>query len=180
LFVHDGTPPKLDSGFFFRCEPCYRPAVLWNKLCRDVPRANAVRRGIWVCNLVILRLATQAMAGEPPERAAARARRLAEKRAKMEAAKVELAQRDAAADDEKASKVAIREQLKPRMEAWQKGKQVGRDSRLIYLCLCHCRLVGLCGGMRRGINALAVPVGMRSSVVLGLLNVCADGKLRCC
>ena len=42
----------------------------------------------------------------------------------MEAAKFELAQRDAAADDEKASKVAIRERLQPRMDAWQKGKQV--------------------------------------------------------
>ncbi len=67
----------------------------------------------------------QATAGEPPERAAARARRLAEKQAKMEAAKMELAQRDAAADSEKASKVAIRERLQPRMDAWHKGKQVG-------------------------------------------------------
>ncbi len=49
---------------------------------------------------------------------------------------MELAQRDAAADDEKASKVAIREALKPRMEAWQKGKQVGWDSGLRFMCVC--------------------------------------------
>ena len=89
-----------------------------------------------VLQTAYLRLATQATAGEPPERAAARARRLAEKQAKMEAAKVELAQRDAAADDEKASKVAIREQLKPRMEAWQKGKQVRWDTGLGLVHLC--------------------------------------------
>ena len=66
----------------------------------------------------------QYVAGEPPERTAARARRLAEKQAKMAAAAAEMAARDTAADDEKAAKVTIREQLKPRMEAWHKGKQV--------------------------------------------------------
>ena len=66
----------------------------------------------------------QYVAGEPPERTAARARRLAETRQKMAAASAEMAARDSAANQEAADKVDLREQLKPRMEAWHKGKQV--------------------------------------------------------
>ena len=66
----------------------------------------------------------QFKAGEPPERTAARSRRLAETQQKMAAASAEMAARDAAATQEAVNKVDIREQLKPRMEAWQKGKQV--------------------------------------------------------
>lgn len=66
----------------------------------------------------------QYVAGEPAERTAARNRRLAETKQKMAAASAEMAARDAAADREQTSKVDLREQLKPRMDAWQKGRQV--------------------------------------------------------
>ena len=73
----------------------------------------------------------------------------------VQAAKVELAQRDAAADDEKASKVAIREQLKPKMEAWQKGKQVSRAPGPANLCAPQ-QAVDFCTDMHWGIRAAAV------------------------
>ena len=77
-------------------------------------------------------MCTQYVAGEPPERTAARARRLAETQQKMAAASAEMAARDAAADQEKSDKVDLREQLKPRMEAWHKGKQVRGDGGAVW------------------------------------------------
>ncbi len=66
----------------------------------------------------------QATEGEPESRRIAREKRLATKAAQIETARQEMQQRESKAASDKQQKVALRDQIKPRMDAWSKGKQV--------------------------------------------------------
>lgn len=61
--------------------------------------------------------------GEPEVRRLAREKRLAAKQSAIDAARNQMQTREAAAEAEKAQKVDLRDQIKPKMDAWSKGKQ---------------------------------------------------------
>jgi hypothetical protein len=61
--------------------------------------------------------------GEPEARRIAREKRLAAKQAAIDAARFEMQQREAASEEEKSQKVNLRDQIKPKLDAWSKGKQ---------------------------------------------------------